>query len=50
MPGPDPHDDTSADYEAFENEQLAQDRDAASVVTADVDDATTRRPRALRNR
>ncbi|WP_246989557.1 hypothetical protein [Halorientalis marina] len=40
MPGPDPHDDTSADYEQFEKEQLAQDRDAASVDTADVDDAT----------
>jgi len=42
MPGPDPHDDTSADYEQFEKEQLAQDRDAASVATADVDDATAR--------
>ncbi|ELZ42608.1 hypothetical protein C463_10705 [Halorubrum californiense DSM 19288] len=40
MPGPDPHDDTSADYEQFEKEQLAQDRDAADVDTADVDDAT----------
>ncbi|AFO59505.1 hypothetical protein [Natrinema sp. J7-2] len=40
MPGPDPHDDTSADYEQFEKEQLAQDRDAASVDTADVDDTT----------
>jgi len=42
MPGPDPHDDTSADYEQFEKKQLAQDRDAASVATADVDDATAR--------
>ena len=42
MPGPDPHDDTSADYEQFEKEQLAQDRDAASVATADVDDVTAR--------
>ncbi|MCG1004987.1 MULTISPECIES: hypothetical protein [Halobacterium] len=42
MPGPDPHDDTSADYEQFEKEQVAQDRDAASVATADVDDATAR--------
>ncbi|WP_459190845.1 hypothetical protein [Halosimplex sp. J119] len=42
MPGPDPHDDTSADYEEFEKEQLAQDRDAASLATADVDDATAR--------
>ncbi|OYR59515.1 hypothetical protein DJ83_12830 [Halorubrum ezzemoulense] len=40
MPGPDPHDDTSADYEQFEKELLAQDRDATSVDTADVDDRT----------
>ena len=40
MPGPDPHDDTSRDYERFEKEQLAQDRDATSVDTADVDDPT----------
>jgi len=40
MPGPDLHDDTSRDYEQFEKEQLAQDRDATSVDTADVDDAT----------
>ncbi|MGZ0748577.1 hypothetical protein [Haloparvum sp. AD34] len=40
MPSPDPHDDTSADYEQFEKELLAQDRDAAGVDTADVDDAT----------
>ncbi|MEZ3172335.1 hypothetical protein ABNG03_17195 [Halorubrum sp. RMP-47] len=40
MPGPDPHDDTSRDYEQFEKEQLAQDRDAAGVDTADVDDRT----------
>jgi len=40
MPGPDPHDDTSADYEQFEKEQLAQDRDATDVDTADVDDAS----------
>jgi hypothetical protein len=36
MAGPDPHDDTSAHYEQFEKEQLAQDRDAASIDTADV--------------
>jgi len=42
MAGPDPHDDTSADYELFEKALLAQDRDAASVATADVDDATAR--------
>ena len=40
MPGPDPHDDTSRDYEQFEKEQLAQDRDAAGADTADVDDTT----------
>ncbi|MDL0134313.1 hypothetical protein [Halobacterium salinarum] len=43
MPGPDPHDDTSADHEQFEKEQLAQDRDAAGVNTADIDDATAQR-------
>ncbi|ELK55641.1 hypothetical protein D320_03626 [Haloferax sp. BAB-2207] len=42
MPSPDPHDDTSCDYEQFEKEQLTQDRDATSVDTADVDDATAR--------
>jgi len=42
MPGPDPHDDTSADYEQFEKEQLAQDRDPARVDTADIDDTTAR--------
>ena len=40
MTGPDSHDDTSADHEQFEKKQLAQDRDAAGVDTADVDDAT----------
>jgi len=43
MPGPDPHDDTSHDYEQFENEQLAQDRDVAVVDTADIDDRTAQR-------
>jgi len=43
MSGPDPHDDTSADHEQFEKELLAQDRDATSVDTADVDDATAQR-------
>jgi len=43
MPDPDPHDDTSADHEQFEKAQLAQDRDAASVATADVNDATAQR-------
>jgi hypothetical protein len=42
MAGPDSHDDTSADYEQFEKEQLAQDRDAGGVDTADVDDTTAR--------
>ncbi len=40
MPGPDPHDDTRRDYEQFEKEQLARDRDAIGVDTADVDDRT----------
>ena len=43
MTAPDPHDDTSADHERFEEEQLAQDRDATSVDTADIDDATAQR-------
>ncbi|OTF01844.1 hypothetical protein [Halorubrum sp. SD683] len=43
MVGPDPHDDTSRDYEQFEKELLAQDRDATSVDTADVDDTTAQR-------
>ncbi|MFD1687000.1 hypothetical protein [Halobellus litoreus] len=43
MAGPDPHDNTSRDHEQFEKEQLAQDRDAAGVDTADVDDTTARR-------
>jgi hypothetical protein len=42
MPSPDPHDDTSADHEQFEKAQLAQDRDAANVATADVDGTTAR--------
>jgi len=40
MPDPDPHDDTSSDYEQFEKEQLAKERDASGVDTADVDDVT----------
>ncbi|MDF9747910.1 hypothetical protein [Natrinema salsiterrestre] len=40
MANPNPRDDTSADYEQFERTLLAQDRDATSVTTADVDDAT----------
>ena len=42
MPGPDPHDDTSRDYERFEKEQLAQDRDATRVDTADIDDESAK--------
>ena len=42
MPDSDPHDDTSADYEQFEKELLAQDRDAARVDTADIDDTMAR--------
>ena len=42
MPDSDRHDDTSTDHEQFETELLAQDRDAASVATADVDDTTAR--------
>ena len=38
----DSHDDTSADYEQFEKELLAQDRDAARVDTADIDDTMAR--------
>ncbi len=43
MLGPDPHDDTSADYEQLERAQLAQNCDAAGVATADIDDATAQR-------
>ena len=42
MANPDSHDDTSADYEQFEKELLAQDRDAARVDTADIDDTMAR--------
>ena len=43
MADPDPHDDRSADYEQVEKALLAQDRDAAEVDMADVDDATAQR-------
>ncbi|AQL44699.1 hypothetical protein BV210_18255 (plasmid) [Halorientalis sp. IM1011] len=33
-------DDTSADYEQFERTLVARDRDAVSVATADIDEAT----------
>jgi len=39
MTAPDPYDDASADHGQFEKDTLAQDHDAASVDTADVDDA-----------
>jgi hypothetical protein len=42
MADPDPHDDTSTDYEQFEKTLLAQDRDAVGVDTADIDEATAR--------
>ena len=42
MTGPDPIDDTTDDYERFEAELVAQDRDATRVSTADVDETTTR--------
>lgn len=42
MADPDPFDDTSADHEQLEVKLIAQDRDAASVATADVDEATAR--------
>lgn len=41
----DPHNDTSANYEQFEKAQLAQDRNAADVDTAGIDDATGQNPR-----
>lgn len=40
MTGPDAFDDTAANYERLETELLAQDRDAARVTTADVDETT----------
>ena len=43
MAGPDPFDDTSADHEQLEAELLVQDREAASVATTDIDEATARR-------
>jgi hypothetical protein len=42
MADPDPNDDTSADYEQFEKELLAQDRDATRVDMADIDDTMAR--------
>lgn len=37
MTGPDRFDDASRDQERFENELVAQDRDAARIETADID-------------
>ncbi|WIV68947.1 hypothetical protein [Natrialbaceae archaeon AArc-T1-2] len=42
MSKPELNDDTSADYEQFEAELLAQDQDAARVGTADMDDSEAR--------
>ena len=42
MTDPDVLDDTAADHDRFETELLAQDRDAAQVSTADVDETTAR--------
>ncbi|MFC6993809.1 hypothetical protein ACFQH3_20075 [Haladaptatus sp. GCM10025707] len=43
MTGPDILDDTAADHERLETELLAQDRDAARVVTADIDETTAQK-------
>jgi formyltetrahydrofolate synthetase len=43
MTGPDILDDTTDDYERLETELVAQDRDAARVSTADVDERSARR-------
>jgi IS4 transposase len=42
MTSPDPLDDTRVDYERVETELVAQDRDAARVSTADIDDRSAR--------
>ncbi|GAB7010833.1 hypothetical protein [Halorubrum trueperi] len=43
MTGPDILDDTTDDYERLETELVAQDRDAARVATADIDERSARR-------
>ena len=43
MTGPDILDDTTDDYDRLETELVAQDRDAARVSTADVDERSARR-------
>jgi hypothetical protein len=40
MTGPNPIDDTAADYDRLETELVAQDRDAGRVATADIDETT----------
>ncbi|WP_459190903.1 hypothetical protein [Halosimplex sp. J119] len=42
MTGPDILDDTTDDYERLETELVAQDRDAARVSTADIDERSAR--------
>ena len=42
MTGPDILDDTTDDYERFETELVAQDRDAARVSMADIDERRAR--------
>ena len=39
MTGPDRFDDGSRDHERFENELVAQDRDAVRIETTDIDDS-----------
>ncbi|WP_128904632.1 hypothetical protein [Halorubrum amylolyticum] len=43
MTGPDILDDTTGDYDRLETELVAQDRDAARVAAADVDERSARR-------
>jgi len=43
MTGSDILDDTTADHERLETELVAQDRDAARVATADIDEQSARR-------
>lgn len=43
MTGPDILDDTTGDYDRLETELVAQDRDAARVATADIDERSARR-------
>lgn len=42
MTGPDAFDDTTDDHNQFETELLAQDMDASSVPTADIDEGIAR--------